>query len=70
MSGELLCGSIDTSVDEARGVMMKRRIRHLPIVDEDDRLLGLVSIGDLNAHLAHDQEVTIHVMREYIQGRV
>src|SRR5688572_7978534 len=70
MTSELLCGRIETSLDEARGVMMKRRIRHLPIVDEDDHLLGLVSIGDLNAHLAHDQEVTIHVMQEYIQGRV
>jgi CBS-domain-containing membrane protein len=70
MTSELLCGRTDTTLDEARGVMMKRRIRHLPIVDEDDHLLGLVSIGDLNAHLAHDQEVTIHVMQEYIQGRV
>jgi CBS domain-containing protein len=70
MTSELLCGRIDTSLDEARGVMMNRRIRHLPIVDEDDHLLGLVSIGDLNAHLAHDQEVTIHVMQEYIHGRV
>jgi len=70
MTSELLCGPIDTSLDEARGVMMNRRIRHLPIIDEEDHLLGLVSIGDLNAHLAHDQEVTIHVMQEYIQGRV
>jgi CBS domain-containing protein len=70
MTAELICGRTDTSLDEARGVMMKRRIRHLPIVDEDDHLLGMVSIGDLNAHLAHDQEVTIHVMQEYIQGRV
>jgi CBS domain-containing protein len=70
MTSELLCGRTDTTLDEARGVMMNRRIRHLPIVDEDDHLLGLVSIGDLNAHLAHDQEVTIHVMEEYIHGRV
>jgi CBS domain-containing protein len=69
MTTELLCGGTDTSLDEARGVMMTRRIRHLPIVDEDEHLVGLVSIGDLNAHQAHDQEVTIHVMREYIQGR-
>jgi CBS domain-containing protein len=70
MTKELLCGSTDTTLDEARGVMMNRRIRHLPIIDEDEHLLGLVSIGDLNAHLAHDQQVTIHVMQEYIQGRV
>jgi CBS domain-containing protein len=49
--------------------MKNRRIRHLPVVDDRGRLLGLVSIGDLNAHLAHDQEVTIHVLTEYIHGR-
>src|SRR5262245_3213986 len=43
MTSELLCGRTDTTLDEARGVMMKRRIRHLPIVDEDNHLLGLVS---------------------------
>jgi CBS domain-containing protein len=69
MTTEVVCGRTDTTLDEARGVMMTRRIRHLPVVDEEGQLLGLVSIGDLNAHLARDQEVTIHVMEEYIHGR-
>ena len=56
--------------EEARGAMKNRRIRHLPVLDGDEQLLGLVSIGDLNAYLAHDQEVTIHILHEYIQGRV
>ena len=70
MTAELVCARTDTEVDEARGVMKNRRIRHLPVVDADRTLLGLVSIGDLNAHLAHDQELTIHVLNEYIHGRV
>ena len=69
MTAELVCCRTDTDLDEARGVMKNRRIRHLPVVDEDRRLLGLVSIGDLNAHQARDQEVTIHVLHEYIHGR-
>jgi CBS domain-containing protein len=69
MTVELVCCRTNTELDEARGVMKNRRIRHLPVVDEERRLLGLVSIGDLNAHLNHDQEVTIHVLTEYIQGR-
>src|SRR5262249_21620529 len=32
MTTDLLCGRTDTSLDEARGVMMNRRIRHLPII--------------------------------------
>jgi len=39
-------------------------------VDGDNRLLGLISIGDLNAHEATAQEQTIHLLQEYLYGRV
>ena len=70
MTTEVACCQPHTSIDEARGVMKNRRIRHLPVVDDDRRLHGLISIGDLNAHQAHDHEYTIHVLQEYIYGRV
>jgi CBS domain-containing protein len=70
MSAEVACCRPETTVDEARGVMKNRRIRHLPVLDDSDQLLGIVSIGDLNAYLSHDQEVTIHILHEYISGRV
>jgi CBS domain-containing protein len=69
MTTELVCCQLHTSLEEARGVMKNRRIRHLPVVDDARQLLGLISIGDLNAHQAHDHEFTIHILREYIQGR-
>jgi CBS domain-containing protein len=68
MTTELVCCQPHTPLDEARGVMKNRRIRHLPVLDEQRQLCGLISIGDLNAWCAHDQEVTIHVMEEYIHG--
>jgi CBS domain-containing protein len=70
MTTEMVCCQVHTALDEARGVMKNRRIRHLPVVDEARQLHGLISIGDLNAHQAHDHEVTIHVLQEYIYGRV
>jgi CBS domain-containing protein len=70
MTGETVCGTLDTSIEEARGAMKNRRIRHLPLVDGDRRLLGMVSIGDLNAYEATNQEHTIHLLHEYIYGRV
>jgi CBS domain-containing protein len=70
MTAEVACCRPETTVDEARGVMKNRRIRHLPVLDDTDQLLGVVSIGDLNAHLSHDQELTIHILHEYIHGRV
>jgi CBS domain-containing protein len=70
MTTELVCCQPHTSLQEARGVLKNRRIRHLPVVDEARKLVGLISIGDLNAHEAHDHEFTIHVLQEYIYGRV
>jgi CBS domain-containing protein len=69
MTAELVCGQPHTTVDEARGVMKNRRIRHMPIVDDSERLLGMISIGDLNAHESHTQEMTIHLLHQYIYGQ-
>ncbi len=66
MSSEVICCELHTSVEEARTVMKNRRIRHMPVIDGDNRIAGIISIGDLNAHEANAQELTIHHLREYI----
>jgi CBS domain-containing protein len=68
MTREVACCTPETDLEEARGAMKNRRIRHLPVVD-NGRLCGLVSIGDLNAHQMTSQEHTIHLMHEYLYGR-
>jgi CBS domain-containing protein len=70
MTTEVVCCQLHTPLEEARGVMKNRRIRHLPVVDELKRLCGMISIGDLNAHETSTHERTIHVLQEYIYGRV
>jgi CBS domain-containing protein len=70
MTTEVACATPDTTIDEARGAMKNRRIRHLPLVDEDRRLTGLISIGDLNAYQTSDHEYTIYMLQEYLYGRV
>ena len=69
MTTELVCCHPHTTLEEVRGVLKNRRIRHLPVIDGDEKLLGMVSIGDLNAHQAVDQERTISILHEYIYGR-
>ena len=69
MTTEVVCCSPDTKLDEARGAMKNRRIRHLPVVGEDGKLLGLISIGDLNAQAQAENELTIFLLDEYIHGR-
>ena len=70
MSADVVCGTPATTLEEIRGAMKNRRIRHLPVVDDEGRLLGLISIGDLNAYEAACQEQTIHFLHEYLYGRV
>jgi len=66
---EVACCRTDTTIEEARTVMKNRRIRHLPVVGDERKLLGMISIGDLNAYRANTQEVTIHFLHEYLYGR-
>ena len=70
MTAEVVCCRTGTAIDEARWVMKNRRIRHLPVVDDRGRLLGLVSIGDLNAFESASKEETIFWLNEYLYGRV
>jgi len=69
MTTEVACCRPHTTLEEARGVMKNRRIRHLPVIDQDDGLVALVSIGDLNAYEANSQEMTIHLLHQYIYGQ-
>jgi CBS domain-containing protein len=70
MTTEVACCRPETSIDEARSAMKNRRIRHMPVIDDNQHVHGLISIGDLNAHLANSQEQTIHLLQEYLYGRV
>jgi CBS domain-containing protein len=70
MTSEVVCCQPDTPLDEVRSVFKDRRIRHLPVVDGQGQLAGLISIGDLNAYQTSNHEYTIHFLNEYIYGRV
>jgi CBS domain-containing protein len=70
MTSEVVCCSPTTSVDEAKSAMKNRRIRHIPVVGDEDKLLGVISIGDLNAYETADHQQTIFMMSEYLYGRV
>jgi CBS domain-containing protein len=70
MTEEVVGCTPETPLEEARSAMKTRKLRHLPVMDGGQGLAGLISIGDLNAHLAADQERTIYTMHEYLYGRV
>lgn len=65
----VVCGP-DSEVDEASLLMKERRVRHLPVIDVEGGMVGLISIGDVNAFHTDSQEKTIYHLHEYIYGRV
>jgi CBS domain-containing protein len=69
MTRDVVCCGPEADIDEASRIMRDRRVRHLPVCDGDGTLLGVISIGDLNAYHASTQEAQIHFLNEYVYGR-
>lgn len=59
----------ETDLDEVAELMQSRRIRHLPVLDEQRRLIGIISIGDINAFNVMAKQATINNLSDYICGR-
>ena len=57
------------SSEQCMALMTENRLRHLPVVDEQGSLLGLVSIGDLVKGVISQQRFIIEQMEQYITGR-
>jgi CBS domain-containing protein len=68
MTREVIWVAPETELDEVSSIMLQRRIRHLPVC-QGGKLVGVISIGDVNAIHASDQEAKITFLNEYIFGR-
>ena len=56
------------SIEKCMQLMTSHRIRHLPVVSEDGRAIGLVSMGDLVNWVMQSQRHTIQQLQGYISG--
>ena len=62
------CGQ-QATVDELMTVMTEQRIRHIPVVDDDAALTGIVSIGDVVKTRIGELETETESLHDYISGR-
>ena len=68
MTRDLIVGEAADTIDYVMGIMTRNRIRHLPIVGPGDRILGMVSIGDVVESQLHETIYENRHLREYISG--
>ena len=67
MTTEVLTATAEQTVNECMTLMTEKRIRHLPIVEED-KVIGIISIGDLVQAIISDQREEIEQLENYISG--
>jgi CBS domain-containing protein len=68
MSTRLTIIRPETTIDEAMVIMTRQRHRHLPVLERDGRVVGLVSIGDLTRWIVRDDESYIQNLNDYMWG--
>jgi CBS domain-containing protein len=68
MSDKVLYVGLDHSIDECMAIMSEKHFRHLPVLDEAQQVVGIVSIGDLVKETICEQQFIIQQLEHYISG--
>ena len=69
MSSPVMYVRPDQTASECMALMTENRLRHLPVVD-NERLIGMISIGDLVKNVISDQKFIIEQLEHYIKGEM
>lgn len=67
MTARVVCVGPERTVEECMALMTDKRIRHLPVL-ENDQLIGVLSIGDLVKETISEQQVMIKQLETYIHS--
>ena len=67
MSSKPICVLPDQTTELCMSLMTEKRVRHLPVVD-GDKVIGVISIGDVVKAVIADREDVIEQLEQYITG--
>ncbi len=67
MSSKVCYVRPEQTIEECMALMTDKRTRHLPVID-GEKLIGIVSIGDVVKNIIAEKEFSIHQLENYIAG--
>lgn len=67
MTREVITVGLEMTTDNCLGLMTEKKFRHLPVMD-GNKMVGLISIGDVVREALSAKESTIHSLSNYIEG--
>jgi len=67
MTRKVLYVGPESTIEDCMALMTAKSVRHLPIL-KDERLIGIVTLGDVVKQIISDQELLIHQLENYISG--
>ncbi len=66
MSEKVIYVTPERTADESMAIMTEMRCRHLPVLDQGQKVIGIISIGDLVKEALEEQKFTIEQLVAYI----
>ncbi|MBU4268348.1 MAG: CBS domain-containing protein [Acidobacteria bacterium] len=66
---KLLVARAEDDVNDLMGAMTQNHIRHIPVVNEQDKVVGMVSIGDIIKAMLKDKDYQIRHLKDYIESK-
>jgi CBS domain-containing protein len=67
MTHEVYAVTPESSIDECMTLMTQKKFRHLPVVDKN-KVVGVISIGDIVKDVIENKEIMIRSLENYIVG--
>ncbi len=68
MTDKVIYATPTNTTDEAMVIMTEKRVRHLPVLDDQLNVLGVISIGDVVKETISQQQFIISQLEHYISG--
>ncbi len=66
MTSNLITVKPETTLTEMMELAIKHRIRHLPVVNHEEQVVGVLSVGDIVGAVILDQKSEIEMLEKYV----